>query len=72
MLKIINVAGARPNFIKIAALVRAMSRHGDICFVLCILVSITMKIYRRCFSMISISHAPISTLGRGRAREKSK
>lgn len=35
MLKIINVAGARPNFMKIAPLVRAMSRHSDICSILC-------------------------------------
>lgn len=35
MLKVINVVGARPNFMKIAPLVRAMSRHSDICSILC-------------------------------------
>ena len=29
MLKIINIVGARPNFMKIAPLVKAMARHQD-------------------------------------------
>jgi UDP-N-acetylglucosamine 2-epimerase len=30
MIKILNVAGARPNFMKVAPLVHEMNRHADI------------------------------------------